>query len=242
MAMVKQETSQALAPSQAPTPMMMLQAAVERGTDMDQLTKLMDLQERWEKNEARKQYMEAVAAFKKDPPKVVKDMLNKQYGSKYTSLANLVNTVNETLSTFGLNARWDFHQTEKNVSVTCILAHVAGHSESVTLAGPPDTSGNKNPIQQIKSTITYLKGATFEAITGIASREANADDDGNGAGKTAAITTEQHDALLAKIEGTGADPNRFLEYFGVEELRALPSSKFAEANSLLAQKKAKRNA
>jgi hypothetical protein len=40
-------------------------------------------------------------------PDVVKDMLNKQYGSDYSSLANLVNTTNRALGEYGLNARWD---------------------------------------------------------------------------------------------------------------------------------------
>jgi hypothetical protein len=46
------------------------------------------------------------------------------------------------------------------------------------LSSPPDTSGAKNPLQQIKSAITYLEGATFQAITGIVASDE--DDDGNG--------------------------------------------------------------
>ena len=45
-----------------------------------------------------------------------------------------------------------------------------------------DANNAKNPLQQVKSTMTYLKIATFEAVTGIASRAGNQDDDGNGAG------------------------------------------------------------
>jgi hypothetical protein len=49
---------------------------------------------------------------------------------------------------------------------------------------PPDTSGGdkgKNPIQQIKSAMTYARICTFEQVCGLASRDGNADDDGNGA-------------------------------------------------------------
>ena len=45
--------------STAITPMDMINTAIERGADIDQLTKLMDLQERWEANEARKAYQNA---------------------------------------------------------------------------------------------------------------------------------------------------------------------------------------
>lgn len=165
------------------TPLQLLDKAMNKGVDTEQLRQFMDLQERWEANEARKAYNEAISAFKKNPPVVVKDMLNKQYGSHYSSLANLVNTVNEALSEHGLNAHWEYGQESDMIHVTCVLSHYLGHSEKVTLSGPPDTSGSKNQIQQIKSTTTYLKAATFEAVTGIASVDGNEDDDGNAAGK-----------------------------------------------------------
>ena len=38
------------------TPMQMIAQAVAQGADIDKLQKLMDLQERWEANEARKAY------------------------------------------------------------------------------------------------------------------------------------------------------------------------------------------
>jgi hypothetical protein len=110
-------------------------------------------------------------------------MVNKQYASKYTSLANLVNTVNRSLAAHALTARWTHSQEGGMIGVTCVLSHAAGHSEEVTLHGPPDDSGAKNNLQKIKSTLTYLKAATFEAVTGIASREGNEDDDGNSSGE-----------------------------------------------------------
>lgn len=172
----------AVLPPRSPTPADLLSQALNNGADLTVIEKFMDLKDRWEKTEAEKAFNEAVAEFKANPPKVLKDLENKQYGSRYTSLANLVNTVNKAMSPFGLTARWDISQTTL-ISVTCVLSHVQGHKESVTLSGPADTSGSKNALQQIKSTITYLKGATFEAVTGVASEAGSVDDDGNAAGE-----------------------------------------------------------
>lgn len=166
----------------AVTPMEMLATAISQNADLAKLEKLMELEERWQKAQAKRAYVAAFAAFKKNMPDVIKDMLNKQYGSDYSSLANLVNTTNRALGEFGLNARWKLDQSD-GIKVTCILSHVDGHSEEVELKGPPDTSGQKNALQQIKSTLTYLEGATFQAITGVVARSASTDDDGNGAGK-----------------------------------------------------------
>jgi hypothetical protein len=162
-------------------PMQMLGAAIERGIDADQLDKLMELQERYEKNEARKAYYVAVALAAASMPIVTKDKVNLQYNSPYPSLENTVITISTHMAKFELSARWD-HDQSAGIRVTCILSHVAGHSESVTLTGPPDTSGKKNELQQIKSTLTYLKLATFESITGTASKVGSFDDDGNAAG------------------------------------------------------------
>lgn len=221
------------------SPMQMLQTAITNKMDPAVIKDLMDLRDRWEAGEARKQYMEAIAAFKKNPPVVIKDMLNKQYGSRYSSLANLVNTVNESMSVFGLNARWDFEQNEK-ITVTCILSHVAGHSERVSLSGQPDTSGSKNPIQQVKSTITYLKGATFEAITGIASRDGNADDDGNGASVGAEkVSKGQAANIEALITEIGEDCRKgFLKYMKVNSVEDIAVQAYDDAIKALNKKRA----
>lgn len=170
----------------ASSPVDTLLSAIQRYPDMDlaKMEKLMDLAERWRAAEAKRAYVVAFAAFKRNMPDVIKDMLNKQYGSDYSSLANLVNNTNRVLGEYGLNASWRPDPDYANgIVVKCILQHVDGHEETVTLKGPPDTSGQKNPLQQIKSTLTYLEGATFQAITGVVARSASADDDGNGAGK-----------------------------------------------------------
>lgn len=164
-----------------PGPMGSALAFLQAGGTTDQMREILALQREWEENEARKAYFDAVASFKLDAPTVYKDKDNNQYKSRYTSIGNLVNTVNVALSRHGLTAKWSVDQSA-GIKVTCTLAHRMGFSESASLSGPPDTSGAKNPLQQIKSTVTYLKLATYEAITGIATAEGNEDDDGNGSG------------------------------------------------------------
>lgn len=180
------EQPQPLVPTNSASPVDTLLNAIQRYPDMDlvKLEKLMDLAERWRAAEAKRAYVRAFAQFKKNMPDVIKDMLNKQYGSDYSSLANLVNQTNRVLGEYGLHANWRPDQSD-GIKITCVITHEDGHSEEVWLKGPPDTSGQKNPLQQIKSTLTYLEGATFQAITGVVARSACADDDGNGAGKNA---------------------------------------------------------
>ena len=180
----------------ANNPMQILAAALERGVDTDQLSKLMDLQERHDKNEARKAFFEALAASAVDMPIVTKDKINLQFDSRYSSRENIINTIAPHLSKFGLSHRWGLDQSA-GITVTCILSHVAGHSESVAMTGPADTSGKKNELQQIKSTITYLEIVTFEAVTGTASQAGSMDDDGNNG---VPVLTEKEKSVRAKRE------------------------------------------
>lgn len=218
------------------SPLDMLARAVDKGMDPATIKAMMDLRDRWEASEARKAYMEAVAAFKASPPKVYKDKLNKQYGSKYSSLANLVNTVNASLGVHGLNARWD-HTQGDIITVTCILSHVMGHSERVSLSGPMDTSGAKNPLQQLKSTLTYLKIATFESVTGVASEDGSLDDDASASHQLPRITAEQASSLQALIDEVKANKGAFLKYFKAESLEALPAKAYSDAVKMLEAKR-----
>lgn len=227
------------------SPASMMVAAMSKGMDLDRLERLLDLQQKWEQNEARKAFFEAVSAFKESPPEVLKDKENIQFskGDKramYVSLGNLLKTVNPALGKHGLSVSFEINQEEKVVCVSCKLSHRMGHSESVTMSAPPDTSGGnaKNPIQQIKSTITYLRAATFEAVTGLAATDANMDDDGN-AGGTEYVTEQQLSRIQDYIDNYAVDLPKFLTYLQVEELAKIPAKKF---NTAIAALEAKRSA
>lgn len=150
--------------------------------DVQKLKELLEVRDRWEKNEARKAFVQAMADFKAEPLVIMRDKKNSQYGSNYTSIGNLVNTVTPILSKHGLSARWDIDQAG-GIKVSCILTHALGHSETIYMVVPPDKSGAKNPLQEIKSAITYARICTYESILGLASTDpmVNPDDDANGA-------------------------------------------------------------
>lgn len=172
---------------QAVTPMSMLNVAVARGATLDELTKLMDLQDRHEKTEARKAFVVALNAFKANPPEVLKDRQVSFGGAgktayKHAGLDNASELIGAALAKHGISHRWNVEQSEAKIKVTCVLTHSLGHSESVSMEATPDTSGSKNSIQAIGSTVSYLQRYTLFASSGIAPK--NADDDGQQGKKT----------------------------------------------------------
>lgn len=176
--MVQQQTALAVN-----SPAAMMLQAMSQGASLEQVEKMMDLQERWERREAEKAFNEALAAFKAEAVEVLK---RKQVGYKtkegdfvgykHAELSDVVDAVGPALSKHGFSHRWDVKQEKGDIVVTCILKHAKGHSESVTMSAPPDASGKKNAIQQIASATSYLQRYTLKAITGVA--EKGQDDDG----------------------------------------------------------------
>jgi len=205
--------------------------AIKKDVSIEELERLLVVKERWEANEAKKSYYKAMSQFKANPPVITKDKFNKQYGSRYTSIENLVNTTNPELSKQDLSSRWNIEQNGI-IKVTCFITHQQGYSESACVSGPADTSGSKNTIQQIKSTITYLKGITFESICGLASTEANLDDDGQAA-TDELISTEQLNKMSALIKEKGRTEESFAEHLKLESLADLRKKDYQTAISTI---------
>lgn len=182
----------------ANSPMGMMLAAVQQGATLEQVEKMMDLQERWAKAEAKKAYDEAFANFKAEAVKIIKGKGvtdGPLKGKTYAELHDVVNAVTPALSKHGLSSSWKLTRDDRDwMEVTCYLRHVGGHEESVSMGGPPDNGGAKNAIQARASTKTYLERYTLKAITGLS--EQNDDNDGAGADDAA---YELRDEWISKM-------------------------------------------
>lgn len=216
------------------TPMDMLQMAVEKGADLDQLTKLMDLQERWEKTEARKAFVSSLNAFKANPPSIVKNKEVKFSGTQYehATLDQVSGVIGQALSANDLTHRWNVEQEGDIIKVTCIITHILGHSEETAMQSSADKSGSKNPIQAIGSAVTYLQRYTLLAATGLA---AGVDTDGGVPGLCISPACEEELKLLA--DEVGANVDAFLTYMGAATFADIPDSKFKQAKAALEKKR-----
>jgi hypothetical protein len=191
------------------TPADLLRIAVENGADLDRLERLMALQERWEATEARKAYDIAFAAFKAEAVTIIKNRNvtdGPLKGKKYAELFAVVNAVTPALSKHGLSSSWKITRDEPQwIEVTCTLKHTGGHTESVSMGGPPDAGGAKNAIMARASTVSYLERYTLKAITGL-SEQGDDDDGGHGRANDWAARAQEAATLeeLAQVKDDGA--------------------------------------
>ena len=162
-------------------------AATDANFDVAKLEALLAVKERWEREEARKAFVVALTAFKADPPDVFKAKtvnFSTSHGTtnyKHATLADASAILGAAGAKQGLSHRWDVDQSkEGKIKVSCILTHVLGHSESISMESAADQSGGKNSIQAIGSATSYLQRYTLFAAYGVAAKDQ--DDDGQAAG------------------------------------------------------------
>ena len=210
--------------------------AIETKADLPTIEKFMDLRERWEKNEARKAYNEAMTKFKANPPDIDKNRhvsyttnSGKKTEYNHADLFNVTDKISSELSKYGLSASWTTAQADKTISVTCKISHVQGHFESTTLSSSPDDSGGKNSIQAIGSAVTYLQRYTLLALTGLATRE----QDNDGQSQVEYISDKQKSMLVDMMNSKGVKEEKFLEYMKVDEWEKIPADKFNVAMTAL---------
>lgn len=246
------------APARPVTPMDMVDRALSTGASPETLERLLALQERWEAGEARKAFDAAISNAKASMPSIVKTRKVDFTTSKgrttyqYEDLASIMKQIEPVLSANGLSIRYRTNAEPNNpISVTCIISHRLGHSEENTLMAGRDDSGNKNSIQAIGSTVTYLQRYTLKAALGLA---AAADDDGAKADDKQddppLITEVQVNVIRDLIEKAEIDIEKCCERWGVEALTDIPSTRFNDVvgslrrriDSITEKRKAQENA
>lgn len=164
--------------------MQLIQLAVQEGADIEKLEKLMDLQDRFEAKNARKAFFNALSKFQSELPVIKKQGLasfdhrngggNTSY--TYAKLEDIAKAIKPLLSANGLSYRYEQQSDQQCLTIVCIVTHEEGHEERTQMSGFPDQSGKKNPIQQIASTVSYLRRYTLTGALGIT--VSDEDDDG----------------------------------------------------------------
>jgi len=216
---------QAAVPLAEMTPVQMAYQLIQSGADFASVKEMLALSKELAADTAKRAFDEAVAASKAEIPTIAKNA--KGHNEKrYANFAAYAAVVDPILGKHGLSYRFRTDQTQGLITVVCVLSHKGGHSEENKLSGPADTSGSKNAIQAIGSTLTYLQRYTLIQALGLAAGE---DDDGKAAGDGGPISDEQRAELEKVLEECGADKAIFCEKWKIDALTEFPANKLDAA-------------
>lgn len=233
----------AVAVQQPRSTMDMVQEAVMRGASLELVDKLVGLHERFEASNARRTFENAMADAKAEIPVISKNRKvdftspKGRTNYEYEDLGEIAETVVPIMSKYGLNHRYRSTQGKGSLTITCIVSHRDGHFEETTLEAADDNSGNKNSIQAIGSTATFLQRYTLKLALGLA---ASKDDDGAKAGpEPKKINEDQLQELLDLADELGADKRKFCQFYGIDSFSDILASQFDKAKqALLAKRRA----
>ena len=186
MGAVQKIDPQEVAATNIITPQAMIQQAIQAGSGVEVMERLLALQERHDAFQARKAFDDAMADLRASMPTIVKgqtaDFGKGKASYKFEDLSAVTEALSPIMADVGLSFRWRTQSQQSGVAVTCIISHREGHSEETTLFAGLDTSGSKNAIQALGSAVTYLQRYTLKAAVGVAAAK---DDDGQEAGQRA---------------------------------------------------------
>jgi hypothetical protein len=183
---------------------MIERAARDPAVDIEKFERLMAMKDRVESQRASIAFAEAFAELQPDLPTIdrsgsivvySKTDRDKPGGvpagaqpiqqTPYATLDDIMEAIREPLHAHGFSLRFEYETNpDGKLATTAFLRHRTGHE--ISAKTPPlqhDSTGSKNNVQAVGSTLTYGRRYSLMAVVPIVSHAPqDADDDGKGSG------------------------------------------------------------
>ena len=187
-------------------------AASDPNTDVAKMHGLLDVQERMMNKQAEIDFNADFSRLQSDLPRITKDSKITHSGKLISTYATYdkIDTVIRPLLIkhgFGLRFNSEPEPSGKGVIITATLSHRGGHSIVDRIPLGYDTSGAKNNVQGVGSTIAYGKRYLVGMLLNLVFE--GEDDDGAKSGYQP-LTDQQSTIIKDLIRETGTDTQRFL--------------------------------
>ena len=223
-------------------------AASDPNTDVDKLERLLGMYERITAQQAKAAYVSALAEMQPKLPVIdrkgrivvpAKAGSHDGHSTPYALWEDVNDAIRPILHEHGFAISFRIGQAQDGkIEVTGVLSHRDGHQEETKLTLMHDSSGSKNAVQAVGSSVSYGKRYTAMALLNITSRAPmDRDDDGDAADPNFWINEHQVSDLVALMDEVGADRTKFLNFLKIDTLARLPVRRFQEAVKALEAKR-----
>lgn len=221
---------------------MLLQQAVDRGTDPETLSRLLDLQERVMDRNAEQAFAASMVAVQSSISPVHRSAYNSQTRSYYARYEDMHKAIAPVYTSNGFVLMFGEEDSplENNRRIICDVMHRLGHSRRYHIDVPIDNKGmkgtpNKTETHGAMSSASYGRRALEAMIFNVVFTDQ--DDDGNAAAIQEFITAQQAADLRALAQEVGADEARFLRYLRADAFESILAQHYDRAVSALEQKR-----
>lgn len=226
--------------TQSADPAELMRIAVENNQSVENIEKLMELQLRWQADQARIAYNVAMNLAQAEIRPVVRDAENTQTHSKYAKLETVDIAIGPIYTAHGFSVSFSEagSPTDGWTRYEATCRHISGHSESTYIDFPLDDRGlagkpNKTAVHAKVSSSSYARRTLLARIFNVVF--VGEDDDGNAAGGIP-VSLEQLAELRKWVKDTGTEEERICRFGGCDTLDAFPADKYAPAMDLLRRK------
>ena len=207
--------------------------------DVAKIQQIVDIQEHILDRNAEQSFNAAMVKAQHAMPVVMKDKLNTQTQSKYSSYEAILKAAKPAYTAHGLSVMFYEGDTTKEgeIRIMADIMHEDGCVKTRFIDVPLDATGiagkvNKTGTHAKGSSVSYGRSYLIRMIFNISTGE---DDDGNGAGSQY-ITEEQAMDLAALIDENIKDKKykgQLLAYMKVESFDLIPIKQFKKAETAI---------
>jgi len=207
----------------------------------EQLSMILDAQERILDRQAKQEFAAAMAACQAEIPAVLKNKVNDQTRSSFEDLESLNKSLVPVYSKHGFGVSFDMGDSGNpdKLRIIADVSHRAGWVKQYHYDLDYDMYGikgnvNKTKIHGSSSSVSYGRRYLLKMIFNITTAE---EIDNDGSQEIETITVDQETVLDDLIKETNSDKDNFLKYLRCATLGELPSGKFDRAKRALEDKK-----
>jgi len=148
------------------SPQSLIKQAIDSKLPTEHLERLMGLQERWQAQQAKIAFMDAMSKFQKECPVIEKKKKVFEKNSikvrySYSPLDEIVSQVKGLIADNGLSYSFRTTNDEKNITATLRITHIQGHTEENAFSVPIGTESYMSDVQKYGARRTFAERYAF---------------------------------------------------------------------------------
>lgn len=218
-------------------------AALNPDVDVSKMQALLDMQERILQRNAKHAFINALSRVQKEMPRVKKngkisftDKRDNERNTPFAKLEDIDTAIRKIYQAEGFSVDFNVEYVGEGMpTLTMELQHNEGHSKKYSIRLPLDSSGSKNNLQAMGSTVSYARRyLTCMAFNIITEGE---DNDGEAAKLVTIEQAAEIDNLINSLPESEKAKAAFLKYMGVETVIEISAKDYKKAIIAIENKK-----
>ena len=205
-------------------------AASDPSVDIDKLERLLALKEKMDAQAREQAFLAALSRLEPRLPQITQKGLisHGNVSHPYARLEDIDTAIRPLLAEEGFAISFDTKAVDNRVEIIGRLSHREGHYEYKSVTLPLDSSGAKNAVQSVGSTISYGRRMLVKMFFNLMEKGEDTDSE-----DPTPIPAEDAMRIHELLAETKSDVGRFLQFMGVNKVEDILMRDLLKANNAL---------